>query len=510
MTGHVDALEQLGSELLALAAARGWAVAPWWAGGCAGSAPDTPLEALTRVEFLGRHHETSLLGEERRTRGTHLTPAEEALALTQRVIERSGAVSSVLDPCCGAGVFLTAAQLLQSAPLQLHGWDLNHRALAWAWASFAVALPNQAQPPDLTLNHEDALLGSLPTCDPVLTNPPWSLMRRADASERQRLIRYRGEARRRPRARRPEHDFPRRHRAESRRRRLARGRPTRGSLGSQSGALAPTTLRDRDATAPATSRVAGVLGRSRAYLLARLAQRSAGWRRSVAQDGCSRVTTPAESLASGDWAPHLVNPHHPPHLIPRFATQNLGALVTIRRLFTDDCYFVGRAITEANERHARPVMTVAHVDPGITRWGDGTVRIGGNRWSKPTLDEAALVAEDTVRAERLLTRWSRTRLALATRGAVIECVRLAAGEVAQVPLIELWSDDEDLTSLVYAQVALPAPTACIPTPRGDGPNRRWRRSARRRRERTPAHRPFCATGCASTAPHRASRPARRG
>ena len=81
-------------------------------------------------------------------------------------------------------------------------------------------------------------------------------------------------------------------------------------------------------------------------------------------------------------------------------------------------------------------MTVAHVDPGITRWGDGTVRIGGNRWSKPTLDEAALVAEDPVRAERLLTRWSRTRLALATRGAVIECVRLAAGEVAQVPLIE--------------------------------------------------------------------------
>ena len=29
-----------------------------------------------------------------------------------------------------------------------------------------------------------------------------------------------------------------------------------------------------------------------------------------------------------------------------------------------------------------------------------------------------------------------------------------------------------------------------PTPRGDGPNRRWRRSTRRRRERTPAHRPF--------------------
>ena len=116
MTGHVDALEQLGSELLALAAARGWAVAPWWAGGCAGSAPDTPRKALTRVELLGRHHETNLLGEERRTRGTHLTPAQEALELTQRVIERSGAVSSVLDPCCAAVRKTPAPQLLHHLP----------------------------------------------------------------------------------------------------------------------------------------------------------------------------------------------------------------------------------------------------------------------------------------------------------------------------------------------------------------------------------------------------------
>ena len=462
MTGHVDALEQLGSELLALAAARGWAVAPWWAGGRAGSAPDTPLEALARVEVLGRHHETSLLGEERRTRGTHLTPAEEALALTQRVIERSGAVSSVLDPCCGAGVFLTAAQLLQSAPLQLHGWDLNHRALAWAWASFAVALPNQAQPPDLTLNHEDALLGSLPTCDLVLTNPPFrSLMRRVDASERQRLTRYR--------ERWPVGAHGRADLSMIFLDAIAQCLADEGWLGAvlpeaQLGSQSGRPLRQRLCEI-GTPRHLQHLG-SHAFSDAAVRTCSLVWHKAaqaggefVAQDGCSRVTTPAESLANGDWAPHLVNPHHPPHLIPRFATQNLGALVTIRRLFTDDFYFVGRAITEANERHARPVMTVAHVDPGITRWGDGTVRIGGNRWSKPTLDEAALVAEDPVRAERLLTRWSRTRLALATRGAVIECVRLAAGEVAQVPLIELWSDDEDLTSLVYAQLLSPAPTA---------------------------------------------------
>ena len=205
----------------------------------------------------------------------------------------------------------------------------------------------------------------------------------------------------------------------------------------------------------------------------------------VAQDGCSRVTTPAESLANGDWAPHLVNPHHPPHLIPRFATQNLGALVTIRRLFTDDFYFVGRAITEANERHARPVMTVAHVDPGISRWGDGTVRIGGNRWTKPTSMRrcsslrtlACRAAADEMVAHALAGDPRRDRVCSTCSG------RGRPGTAD-----ELWSDDEDLTSLVYAQLLARFHGLVSPTPR------RWTVCAgadcRGRRERTPAHRPF--------------------
>ena len=45
-------------------------------------------------------------------------------------------------------------------------------------------------------------------------------------------------------------------------------------------------------------------------------------------------------------------------------------------------------------------------------------------------------------------------------GAVIECCRLDGGEVAQVPLIELWTDSgAETIALIYAQLLSPAPTA---------------------------------------------------
>ena len=187
------AYKAVNSDLMQLAAQHNWAVASWWPnGGRNGHCPANAAEAIERVESVGRYHETRLAKEERRQRGTHLTPGSVALDLVSEMIALSGPRTSVLDPCCGAGIFLVAAQLSHATSLNLYGNDLNETALAWCWASFALALPDRSKPPSLKLTHGDGLLIDLPRCDTVLTNPPFrTSMRRVSDEERKRFAAYR-------------------------------------------------------------------------------------------------------------------------------------------------------------------------------------------------------------------------------------------------------------------------------------------------------------------------------
>ena len=464
MTDLNTAYNTVHNDLMQLAEEHDWAVASWWPnGGREGRRPTNATEAIERVEHIGRRHETRLAKEERRQRGTHLTPGLVALELANELVSLSGPRKSVLDPCCGAGIFLVAAQLSHDLPITMYGNDLNETALAWCWASFALALPECVQPPTLKLTHGDGLLIDLPQCDAVLTNPPFrTSMRRVSDKERAQFNIYRE---RWPRGTHGRSDLSMAFvdacvTSLSKEGWFGAVLPE-AQLGSQSG----TPLR-KALSQNGSPRQIRHLG-SHAFEDAVVRTCTLIWSQHhvpthpfVATNGKERVTATVQDLAQGEWAKHFVNPHKPPKLTPKHPTLALSETVEIRRLFTDDFYFVGRSITEANQQPNPRVITVAHIDPGHLLWGDRGVRINGNRWTKPVVDLQALSLEDPERAQRLTRRWSRQRIALATRGAVIECCQLNEGEVAQVPLIELWTDNgpENL-ALIYAQLLSPSATA---------------------------------------------------
>ena len=458
------AIMRVHSDLVELAEEHNWAIARWWHdGGRDGQHPNSPAQAIQRVESIGRRHEQRLAKEERRQRGTHLTPGRVALELARELTGLSGPRSSVLDPCCGAGIFLVAAQLVHDTRIKLYGNDLNEMALAWCWASFAVAMPEESVPPQLSLTHGDGLLIDLPRCDAILTNPPFrTSMRRVAESERERFTAYR---QRWPRGTHGRSDLSMAFVDAC----VSSLNPDgwfgavlpESQLASQSGSLLRQSLSQTGS--PRQLRHLG----SHAFEDAVVRTCTLIWSQDhnprhqfCATNGQDKVTATVKDLAQGNWAKHFVNPHQPPSLTPKYTTVPLGQITSIRRLFTDDFYFVGRSIIEAGTQANPYVITVAHVDPGHHLWGERNVRIAGKRWTKPVVDLKALAMEDSERTQRLNERWSRPRVALATRGAVIECCYLTRGEVAQVPLIELWVDSGSETlELIYAQLLSPAPTA---------------------------------------------------
>ena len=138
------------------------------------------------------------------------------------------------------------------------------------------------------------------------------------------------------------------------------GCPTRGSTGQPERApLAPTTLRDRHATAPATLVARSDAAVRTCSLVWHKAAQAGG--EFVAQDGCSRHHTRRVAgerrLGAAPREPASPPPPHPTLRHPKSGRASHDPALVHRRL----C--LSGAITEANERHAQPVMTVAHVDP---------------------------------------------------------------------------------------------------------------------------------------------------
>jgi SAM-dependent methyltransferase len=449
--------------LRSLARERGWALPTWWPGGnLAGELPNSADERMLRAEAVGRLHETGLESEERRKRGAHLTPGGLALELARSLGSEGKAPQSVLDPCCGAGIFLVAAQALSDRPLELHGSDLSEAVLYSVWASMALAFADWQQPPTLHLRQGDGLLLELPRCDSVLTNPPFrSSMRQVGADEKAHFALYR---QRWPLGARGRSDLSSAF-IEACARSLAPG----GLLGivlpeAQLAADSGLALRRWLCETGAPLRLHH-LG-AQAFADAQVRTCTLTWRAGTvrgaqftARSGDQEQSVDLAALAKGGWARHFINPHKPPALKAQHPQVPLESLCDVRRLFTDDFYFVGRALREAEGDSAHKVLTVRHIDPAHHHWGKRAVRVAGTRWQRPELDWKVLRAEDPKRAERLHERWQKSRIILATRGAVIEACRLPQGAVAQVPLIELFCDDEEQASLIYAQLLSPACTA---------------------------------------------------
>ena len=233
------------------------------------------------------------------------------------MIALSGPRTSVLDPCCGAGIFLVAAQLSHATSLNLYGNDLNETALAWCWASFALALPDRSKPPSLKLTHGDGLLIDLPRCDTVLTNPPFrTSMRRVSDEERKRFAAYR---QRWPLGTHGRSDLS-----------MAFVDACISSLQADGwfGAVLPEsqlasqsgTLLRKSVSQNGSPRRLRHLG-SHAFEDAVVRTCTLIWSQRhepnatfSATHGADVVTARVRDLAQGDWAKHFVNPHHPPQL----------------------------------------------------------------------------------------------------------------------------------------------------------------------------------------------------
>ena len=119
-----------------LAESNGWALPSWWGGGARkGSMPADASDRLSRAAAVGSAHEEALDRGERKRQGVHLTPASTALAMARGSFAGAQQIDTVLDPCCGAGIFLIAAQAIADRPLKLYGTDLNPAALQAARAA---------------------------------------------------------------------------------------------------------------------------------------------------------------------------------------------------------------------------------------------------------------------------------------------------------------------------------------------------------------------------------------
>ena len=109
--------------------------------GLAGAVDQTLVvinDAVTRAEAVGTAYEATLDASARR-KGAHYTSGDVALGLVARALDRWGGdgVPRILDPSCGAGVFLVAAAELlvrrgvdaHTALGSLHGVDVDPLAI---------------------------------------------------------------------------------------------------------------------------------------------------------------------------------------------------------------------------------------------------------------------------------------------------------------------------------------------------------------------------------------------
>jgi hypothetical protein len=401
-------------------------------------------------------------GEERARRGTHLTPARLARVLAGQALDRCDP-QTILDPCCGAGMFLAAAAEIRARkgqpPLRgLFARDVEPLALVATRWSLQLGFPGAAIS-DLDLACGDALIDPLPAVDLVLTNPPFrSLVRRRNDAERAHHKRLR-----------------------SLWQPALSGRSDLVAAFVQAAVevtapqgtaalLVPESLLTTEAATGLRAWVCenapparidllgpGHFGDAQVRVATLVLTRAAKPTVECLGSG-RRAAVPAARFASGAWAEALP----PRELLPDFdsaaATSKLGEEATVHRRFTDDFYFLNRSVENGETNAPHPLITVGAIDPGRWLWGIKSVRVGGQRMLRPAVNAALLRGEDSVRADRLLRSVERPRIALATRSRVLEATWLPSGAIAQVPVIEVACENPAALHLIYAQLLSPPAT----------------------------------------------------
>lgn len=115
----------------------------------------------------------SLTDEGQRNRiGLYYTSAERSRAIISDLKPPCNA--KLLDPCCGSGAFLLAADCL--APENLFGFDTDPIAVMIATTNLLLKYPDKAFRPNIFLHDflaDSPLPDGLTTFDCIATNPPW-------------------------------------------------------------------------------------------------------------------------------------------------------------------------------------------------------------------------------------------------------------------------------------------------------------------------------------------------
>jgi hypothetical protein len=401
--------------------------------------------------------------QERARRGTHLTPAPLARELARQAFAGRDP-ATVMDPCCGAGIFLAAAGEIRvergQEPLRgLIARDLEPLALEATRWTLCLGFP-EADVTDLDAACGDALTTPLPAVDLVLTNPPFrSLVRRRSAAERDHHKRLR-----------------------TLWQPALAGRSDLVSAFVQAavqatepnGAVAvlvPESLLTTEAATQLRSWICEVAPPARIDLLGaghfggaqvRVATMVLTRERGAAVDcqvGGQSTPVPAFRFVDGAWAEALPPREQLPGLKQPATAVTLSDVASVHRRFTDDFYFINRSVSEGEPDAPHPLVTVGTIDPGRWLWGQKSVRVGGRRMLRPAVDADLLHTEDPKRAERLFSGVAEPRLALATRSRVLEATWLPTGAIAQVPVIEVACENLTSLRLVYAQLLSP-PATC--------------------------------------------------
>ncbi len=128
--------------------------------------------------------------------------------------------------------------------------------------------------------------------------------------------------------------------------------------------------------------------------------------------------------------------------------------VTATAGFRDEYYGLAAACKEADgaDPPQAKITTVGHLDPLVCRWGQRTVRIGGQKWDRPVVALEEL--DDRVRswvAARL-----RPKVVVPTQGRVIEPVVDHLGRwVPLTPVISVEADEDSLNHIAALLLAPP-------------------------------------------------------
>ncbi len=124
--------------------------------------------------------------------------------------------------------------------------------------------------------------------------------------------------------------------------------------------------------------------------------------------------------------------------------------------FRDEFYALATHAVDDAEGPGPPLVTVGMIDPLRNRWGRGTFRIAGCRWSHPRVDVEAL-AEHQPGVHRWMSRLLRPKVLVATQTKTIEAVADEEGTLVPcTPVIAVLPDPDRIwhvTSALLSPVA---------------------------------------------------------